>query len=40
MRRRRAPERLWSPSFVAWCVAVLLVSVAGGVWIGAALSGR
>jgi len=38
-RRHRAPERVWTPSFVLWCVAMMAVSAAAGVTLVLALSG-
>lgn len=38
--RHRRPAPLWSTEFVVWCLAAVLTSAAGGVWLGFALSGR
>lgn len=37
--RHRRPEPVLSTSFVVWCVAMVIVSAAGGIALGLALSG-
>lgn len=37
--RHRRSEPVFTTSFVVWCVAMMIVSAAGGIALGLALSG-